>query len=408
MSLAVKMTKILEFPKNFLWGSATSAHQVEGNNIHNDWWDAEQTQKIKYKSDRACDHYNLYEQDFDLAKKLGQNAHRFSIEWSRIEPKQGEFNQKEIEHYRNVLLALKKRNIKSVVTLWHWTNPIWLAKMGGWANKKSSVYFERYAKFIVEELGDLIDFWVTLNEPMVHIGNGYLRGNFPPFKKNIFKAKNAFDNLVKAHQKSYKIVHAKYPEAEVSIAQLINYFEPARKWCPIEIFFAKFLRYIWNYRFLEKIKNEIDYIGVDYYFHNRIVFYPPFIKNLNKKTSDLGWEIYPKGIYYILKELKKYQKPIYITENGVADAQDKFRKDFIKDHLFWVHKAIQEGADVRGYFHWSLMDNFEWGRGFEPRFGLIKIDYKTMERKPRHSAYYYAQICEANQLTLNQYNYLSL
>ncbi len=399
MLYPVKMTKILEFPKNFLWGSATSAHQVEGNNIHNDWWEAEQTGKIKHKSDRACDHYNRYEQDFDLAKKLNQNAHRFSIEWSRIEPKQGEFDQKEIEHYRNILLALKKRNIKSVVTLWHWTNPVWFAEKGGWANKKSSVYFERYVKVIVKELGDLIDFWVTLNEPMVHICNGYLRGNFPPFQKNIFKARKAFNNLIKAHQKSYRIIHTKYPEAKVSIAQLTNYFEPARKWCPLEIFLAKLFRYIWNYWFLEKIKKEVDYIGVDYYFHHRMIFYPWFIKNLNETTSDLGWEIYPKGIYYILKELhQKYQKPIYILENGVADIEDKLRKNFIENHLFWIHKAIQEGADVRGYFYWSLMSNFEWGRGFKPRFGLIKINHQTMERKPRPSAFYYAQICKENRL----------
>ena len=391
MPLALKMTKVLEFPKNFLWGSSTSAYQVEGGIENCDWT------KI-YPAGKACDHYNRYEQDFDLAKSFHQNAHRFSIEWSRIEPKQGKFNQKEIEHYRNVLLALKKRNIKSVVTLWHWTNPVWFAEKGGWANKKSVDYFEQYVKIIVKELGYLIDFWVTLNEPMVCIGKGYVNGNFPPFRKNIFKAKKVFNNLVKAHQKSYKIIHAKYPEAKVSVAQLINYFEPARKWCFLEIFFAKIFHYIWNHYFLEKIKNEIDYIGVDYYFYNRIIFYPPFIKNVSKKVSDNGWEIHPQGIYYVLKYLAQFQKPIYILENGVADPEDKFRKDFIKDHLFWVHKAIQEGINVKGYFHWTLLDNFEWDKGFKSKFGLVEVQRKTMERKPRPSAYYYAQICKENRL----------
>ena len=383
--------KKLKFPKDFLWGTATSAYQVEGGIENCDW------SKV-YPAGKACDHYNRYEQDFDLLKKLNQNAYRFSIEWSRIEPEEGKFDQKEIEHYRQVLLALKKRKIKSVVTLWHWTIPLWLAKKGGWINKKAIDYFTRYTKVIVEELGDLIDFWLTLNEPMVHIGNGHLRGNFPPQEKNIFKARKVFNNLIEGHRKSYHAIHAKYPKAKVGITKLTNYFEPARKWCPLERFIARFLHYQWNHRFLKKIKNCLDYIGLDYYFHDRIVFYPPFKRNFNKITSDLGWEIYPEGIYWVLKYLANFEKPIYITENGLADAKDKLRKDFIKNHLYWVHKAIEEGVDVKGYFHWSLMDNFEWDKGFDPRFGLIEIDYKTLERKIRPSALFYAKICKENAL----------
>ena len=385
------MTKVLKFPKNFLWGSSTSAYQVEGGIKNCDW------SKV-YPAGRACDHYNRYEEDFDLAKKLNQNAHRFSIEWSRVEPKQGKFDRKEIEHYRKVLLALKKRNIKSVVTLWHWTNPVWFVEMGGWTNKKAIDCFEHYTKIIVKEFGHLIDFWVTLNEPMVYIGKGYVNGNFPPFQRNIFKAKKVFNNLVKAHQKSYAIIHSQYPKARVSITKITNYFEPARKWCPLDIFIARLLHYFWNDYFLEKIKNEIDYIGLDYYHHNRMTFYPPFVKNLNEKVGDNGWEIYPKGIYYVLKYLSKFQKPIYILENGLADSKDKFRKQFIKDHLFWIYKTIQEGVDVKGYLHWTLLDNFEWDKGFKSKFGLVEIESKTMERKPRPSAYYYAQICKENCL----------
>ena len=154
-----------------------------------------------------------------------------------------------------------------------------------------------------------------------------------------------------------------------------------------------------HFYILDRIKNYQEFIGLNYYFHNRIKGFK-FNQNENKIVSDLGWEVYPEGIYHVLKNLRKYNKPIYITENGLADAKDKLRKDFIRDHLFWIHKAMEEGIDVKGYFHWSLMDNLEWHKGFEPEFGLIGIDYKTLERKPRPSAFYYAEICKNNSLTI--------
>ncbi|KPJ56128.1 hypothetical protein AMJ49_05670 [Parcubacteria bacterium DG_74_2] len=392
------MARILKFPKNFLWGSATSSHQVEGDNIHNDWWEAEQAGKLKYKSGKACDHYNQYEQDFDLIKKLNQNAYRFSIEWSRIEPREGEFNQKEIEYYRKMLLALKKRDIKIMLTLHHFTTPLWLAKKGDWANPKVIFYFSRFAERVFNEYQDLVDFWVTINEPFsVYATHGYLLGVFPPKKRNPILFLKVVKNQIIVHKKIYKIFHKLKPDIKVGIAKNNAYFEPYFSKSPLDKLSVALAHYFGNEYFLNKIKNYQDFIGLNYYFHRKILF-PFFEKNENKIKSDLNWEIYPKGIYYVLKELKKYQKPVYITENGLADAKDRLRKDFIKDHLFWIHKAIEEGVDVRGYFHWSLMDNFEWAEGFSPRFGLIEIDYKTMERKPRSSAYYYAKICKENQL----------
>ncbi|OGX07022.1 MAG: hypothetical protein A2Z88_09710 [Omnitrophica WOR_2 bacterium GWA2_47_8] len=385
---------MVKFPQGFLWGSATSAYQVEGGIENCDW------SKV-YPAGIACDHYNRYEKDFDLAKSLNQNAHRFSIEWSRIEPREGEFDQTEIEHYRKVLLALRKRGIKSIVTLWHWTNPVWLAEKGGWTNQEAVNYFARYVKKIAEELGGLIDFWVTLNEPMVHIAAGYIDGRFPPRKKNLPQALRVLKNLIKAHKSAYGIIHAKYPLARVSIAQAVSYFEPASHWCPLEILFADIGDYLSNRYFLLKVKNQLDYLGLNYYFHNRVVWYPPFVKNLNKKITDIGWEIYPEGIYHILKNLSRFKKPIYILENGLADAKDEKRKKFMKDHLHWIGKAVEEGIDCRGYFHWSLMDNFEWEKGFSSRFGLVEMNYKTLERKPRPSAFYYAKICKENQLEIN-------
>lgn len=401
----------LKFPSGFLWGTAISAHQVEGGNF-NDWteWEksAKRIQALKkagqnpqdYISGQACDHYHRFEEDFDLAKNLNNNALRFSIEWSRLEPEPGKFNQKEIEHYRKVLLALRERDLEPFVTLWHWTNPWWLAAKGGWANKNVIDYFGRYTKIIVKELGDLINFWVTLNEPLIHLGAGYIIGYFPPQKRNIFLAWPVFENLVKAHQRAYQIIHIHQSKAKVGVANLINYFEPAHPWSPLEKLMAGLAHYFWNHRFLQKTKNYLDYIGLDYYQHDRIVFYPPFRKNLNEKVSDMGWEIYPEGIYHILKYLKSFHLPIYILENGLADREDKQRADYILDHLKWVHRAIQEGVDVRGYFHWSLIDNFEWAFGFWPRFGLYQVDYQTMERIPRPSAQIYAKICQENSIPL--------
>ena len=390
------MNKILKFPNKFLWGSATSSYQVEGGIENCDW-------SKDFPAGNACDHYRRYEEDFNLLKKLNQNAYRFSIEWSRIEPNEGKFDKKEIEHYRKMLLSLKKKEIVSFVTLWHWTTPLWLSKKGGWANNKVIDYFTRYTKIIAEELGDLIDFWITINEPTVpfipgYLYFGYFKGFWPPKKRNIFLALRAYKNFIKAHKKSYQIIHNFNKKARVGVALDCAYIEPYNRKSLLNQISVFIWRYLHNHLFFDLTKKYQDFLGINYYFHDRLKF--PFSpRNENKIVSDLGWEIYPEGIYFVLKEMKKYQKPIYITENGIADAKDKLRKNFIKDHLYWIHRAIEEGVDVRGYLYWSLMDNYEWGGGFKPRFGLIEIDYeKNLERKIRQSAYYYAEICKKNIL----------
>lgn len=186
-------------------------------------------------------------------------------------------------------------------------------------------------------------------------------------------------------------------DVKVGIAANLDFFEPYNKKSPLDRLSVFFCKYFWNEFFLNRIKNHLDFIGLNYYFHDRIMF-PWLRKNENKLVSDIGFEIYPEGIYYVLKELKKYNLPVYITENGLADAKDVLRKDFIKNHLYWIYQAILKGVDVKGYFHWSLMDNFEWEKGINPRFGLIEIDYETLERKIRPSANFYSEICQSNQL----------
>lgn len=418
----------LKFPKGFLWGASTSAHQVEGN-THNDWseWERKNARRLaetareglssgtlpsyvfeqrptpleeeNYISGRACDHYNRFEEDFDIAKSLGHNAHRFSLEWSRIEPEPGVFNEEAILHYRDVLRALKARGMEPFVTLWHWTNPLWVRDLGGPESDEFVFYFTRYVKTVVKRLDDLVNFWITLNEPTSVLLNGYVKGVWPPQKMNPLALLRAFKNLAEAHNKAYEIIHRIDKLANVGFGNILDFWEPHDKYSALDQWLVKQLRYYRNERFLELTSGTHDFLAVQYYFHTKIAF--PFSnKNENKRVSDMGWEIYPQGIYHILKDLKDYKLPIYITENGVADLRDHQREDFLRDHLFWVHRAIRDGVDVRGYFHWSLLDNFEWDKGFWPRFGLVRVNYKTLERRVRPSANFYAKIAKTNTLEL--------
>lgn len=424
--------KELKFPYGFYWGAATSAHQVEGGN-HNDWseWEYANCERLaaeaarrhaktctripdyilnppaggpnplqpeNYISGRACDHYNRYEQDFDIVKQLGHNAHRFSIEWSRVEPEEGKFNEEAIEHYRKVILALRARGVEPFVTLWHWTMPPWVRDKGGVEGKNFPCYFAFYAKYIVEKLKGEANIWITLNEPTSVIFNSYKRGAWPPQKKSFISAQRVFKNLAQAHKSAYAEIHKVQNNALVGFANILTFYEPASRFF-LDKLSTVVAEYFGNKKFFRLTGDTHDFFAVQYYMHAKISF--PSKSNIKgDNNSDMGWEIYPEGICHLLKDLKKYDKPIYITENGLADARDEKRAKFIKDHLLWINKAIQEGVDVRGYFYWSLLDNFEWDKGFWPRFGLVEVDYKTLERKIRPSAWEYAKICKNNSIFL--------
>lgn len=404
------MSKILKFPEKFFWGAATAAHQVEGNN-NNDWteWEKENAKRLSkesggkyplenYISGQTCDHYNRYEEDFDLAKEMGHNAHRFSIEWSRIEPEEGKFNEKEIEHYRNVIRALRARGIEPFVTLWHWTMPIWFVKKGGFEKRRNIKYFVRFCETVAAEFKDEVKFWITLNEPEIYAANSYLKGVWTPQKKDLFSYISVIMNLIRAHREPYKIIKKVSPSAQVGIAKNNIYFE-AYKNKVHNLILKKFMDWWWNFYFLNQIKDYQDFIGLNHYFHNRIKNFK-FHQNENKKISDMGWELYPEAIYYVLICLKKYSKPIYITENGLADAKDENREWFIVESLKSIHRAISEGMGVCGYLYWSLLDNFEWDKGFWPRFGLVEINYETLERKRRPSSYVYEKIAKSNTVEI--------
>lgn len=392
-----------KFPKNFYWGTATSSHQVEGNNTNNDWWRAEQEGKIKHKSGRACDSYNRYEEDFDLAKGLGNNAHRLSIEWSRVEPEEGKFDEKEIEHYKKVIKALKDRGLEPFVTLHHFTNPVWFADKGSWENPRSPFYFARYAEYVVKNLPE-VKYWITINEPFILSTMGYMDGFWPPFKNGVLNALKINTELHRAHKGAYRKIKAVAPKAQIGLAKNVKYFKACNGKFFSRVFVALF-NLILNYGFLDSLKHEQDFAGLNYYYPVNISagFSHPrkWMREFpGAQKSDFGWDIYPEGLYQVVKDASKLDKPIYIFENGIADADDRQRPRFIREHLEQLAKAASEGADVRGYFHWSLLDNFEWAEGFTKKFGLVEVDFKTLERKPRPSYYVYKEICKNNSLNL--------
>lgn len=403
-----------KFPHNFLWGAATSAHQVEGNNIHNDWWLAEQNHALKEASGQACRHYELYAQDFQIAKELNHNCHRFSIEWSRIEPQEGKFDASAIEHYRQVIANLKKQGIEPIVTLLHFTNPVWFSQKGGWTKFKLQKYFLRFVNKIVAEFAGEIKFWITINEPLVYSSHSYLLGAWPPKEHSLFKTAKVTLNLAKAHVLAYRIIHKIYQEQSlnkpmVSISANLQAFEICRPTLKNKL--AVYLRHkLYNLYFIDELlrKKTLDYIGVNYYGRNLADVESWGIRHLLLDScpynhhplpkNSLGWDIYPQGLYKLLVALKKYNLPVLITENGICTEDDNLRWDYIREHLEELHKAIAEGVNVIGYIYWSLIDNFEWDKGFGARFGLVHIDYQDQKRTIRPSAIKLAQIAKSGEI----------
>jgi len=405
---------MISFPKDFLWGAATSAYQVEGDNLFSDWWEWEQAGKVNAPSGKASRHYELYAQDFDLAKELHHNCHRLSIEWSRIEPEEGKFSQKELEHYKTVILSLKERSLIPVVTLHHFTNPIWFAKKGGWLNRKAGAYFLRYVEKVVSLLAKDVDFWVTINEPMVYTYFSYLLGLWPPQDKSFFHARQVTNRLLKTHVRTYHLIRAIYKEnnlplPKTSIAQNMQAFIPCLPTLRNKL--AAYLRHRhYNLEFIEKAaaQRSLDFIGVNYYSPSWVELRGWGINNFtsdvcknshrNLRKNSMGWDIYPQGLYDLLMSLKKFRLPVFILENGICTDNDSLRWDYIREHLESVHKAMQSGVSMMGYLYWSLLDNYEWDKGFSPRFGLIAVDYHTYKRTVRESARKFSEVCRTANL----------
>lgn len=400
----------LKFPNGFLWGSASSAYQTEGGNSNADWWLWERSKKRQdhlkrhgkdpkdYMSGEACDFYNRYEEDFVLAEHLNHGAIRIGVEWSRIQPEEGIFDEQVMEHYEKILRSAKFHKLKVFLTLHHYTNPIWFARKGGFLKKENNVYFINFAKQIVHCFHEYVDFWVTINEPELYATQSYGIGVMPPQIRSIIAPLKVVNNFIECHKKVSAFIKS-HSGAPVSMAFNLLDLQPTGWLGELAV---SIVRYVANGYIMRRVINYCDYIGVNYYFHHHIgIFGLRHKSHSEHEHTDRGWGIHPEGLERVLLSLKKFNKPLYILENGLADSKDVLREKFIKSHLINVHKAISGGADVRGYLYWSLTDNFEWEEGFWPKFGLVEIDRNDLlRRKVRYSAIKYAEICQNNYLEI--------
>ncbi len=399
------MQDILGFPEGFLWGAATAAHQIEGRNTNNDWWRSEQQGRVPHRSGDACDSWNRFPDDVRLLADLGLNAYRFSVEWARIEPEPGHFDRAALDRYHSLVEALLERGIQPMVTLHHFTSPIWLADRGGWSSSDVVPRFAAYAGRVARELGDGVRWWVTLNEPSLMANFGYVEGSWPPHRKgDVLGYLRVVRNAVRAHAAARLALRAQTSEARASIAFAIWPLEPYRPSHPADRLAVWLLDLMSHEWLLTSSAPALDWIGVNFYTRMLTRWAPSLSRPLPEtlpgpgEKTDFNWEIYPEGLYHVLRRLARFGRPIVITENGIADADDDQRPRFIVEYLRQAHRAIADGVDLRGYVHWTLMDNFEWAEGYTKRFGLAEVDFATQRRTLRPSASLYRDVARANAI----------
>lgn len=424
------------FPSSFLFGTAAAATQVEGHCTTSDWWDfAQEPGRVKGGDapHPACDVWNRFEDDIGLHRQIGANAHRLSVEWARIEPEPGHWDLEALERYRRMIGALRDASIEPVVTLHHFTLPRWVAREGGLLNPDYPIRFERFVSRVLECLGDLVVRWVTINEPNVVATMGYLLGVFPPATRDPRKAIRAHEALIEAHARAYRAIHSlagrRGWNAQVGVAHHLRIMEPSRANHPGDRMATRVLEEAFNQAFLRAIcggpvpfgeralmalsgarrvdaRGTQDFLGINYYGRDRARLSTSarefFVRRevpRGAEVSDLGWEVYPEGLGELLRTWGRATKlPIYVTENGIADSRDAQRPSFLVRHLGQIADALREGIDVRGYFHWTLLDNFEWAEGYAPRFGLYEVDSATQARKARPSVEVFRRITKSCQI----------
>jgi beta-glucosidase len=404
----------------FLLGAGTSAHQVEGGNRDSDWWAWEEQGRTRERSGSACDHWRRFEDDFVLARRLGHDAHRFSVEWARIEPRPDRIDCAALAHYVEIVDALHDLALEPFVTLHHFTSPSWLAKLGSWEADGVAERFARYARTVADALAPRVRWWITINEPMVLAYRAYVEGAWPPGRRELSAGFAAIRNLARAHALAYAAIHQVYRERglappRVGIAKHVRVFAPCRRAHALDraaahlrdrVFNVMFVRALATGRLswpgLVKVRlpaaGTLDFLGLNYYTRDFIRFGGVTGARLfgdlctehehagTGPPNALGWETHPDGLSKFLRRFGRLGVPLVVTENGTWMHDDADRAAFIDDHLEAVVRARAGGVDVRGYLYWSLLDNYEWDLGFEPRFGIVEVDYATQERHPRQSA----------------------
>ncbi|OYT71299.1 MAG: beta-glucosidase [Armatimonadetes bacterium JP3_11] len=435
----------MQFPQGFLWGAATAAYQIEGSPLADGagasiWHRFSHTPGTILNGDTgdvACDHYRRWQEDIEWMKRLGLNAYRFSVAWGRVLPTgRGAVNHKGLDFYKRLVDGLLQAGITPMITLYHWDLPAELQDCGGWANRDCAKWFADYACFMFRELGDRVPLWATLNEPWVVMALGYLWGQHAPGMRDIGAAAKAGHHLLLGHGKAVQAFRAQgLPNARIGIVTNLGPQQPASDSPQDQMVAALWHNFINRY-FLDPIfrgeypdtvinfigefapkaapddmriiQSQIDFLGVNYYTRNVLAYdaSDPIgsrtVFQEGKLHTEMGWEVYPEGLYEILKWVyEEYGEiPLYITENGAAfpdtpnpqgEVDDPLRVDYIRTHLEQAHRAIREGVPLKGYFYWSLMDNFEWAFGYSKRFGLLYVDFETQKRTMKSSGRWYAE-----------------
>jgi beta-glucosidase len=412
------------FPAGFLWGAATSHHQVEGASEPSDWTDWTRDPKHTAdgrNADEACGWWRgRAEEDLSLARSLGHDAHRMGISWARIEPAPGRWDETALARYEGILAHARRIGLSTSVTLHHFTLPRWLAGKGGFGNEESVASFARFAAHAVQRLAPLVTHWATFNEPSVYAMMSWGGTKWPPGRGSPLAQLEVLARLLRAHAAAMTAIRAVRPEASVGIVLNAPAFDPDRlerrrdravtfaqdhafTGCVLDALETGVLRFPLALapREVPGLRGSFDWLGLNYYGRYRVRFDPravalAFGRHVQEngiRHGEVDWgEPHPEGLTRLLLRFAALGRPVYVTENGVFDPTDLVRQRYLVDHVAAVRTAIERGADVRGYFHWSLLDNFEWAEGFTTPFGLVEVDRVTGERRPRASAELYRRL----------------
>jgi beta-glucosidase len=386
------------FPDGFTWGTATAAHQIEGGNTNNDWWAFEHTpgSGCSEPSGDACDSWIRWEEDADLVAGMGLDNYRFSVEWSRIEPADGEISRAALDHYRRQCLGLRQRGIDPVVSFHHFTTPRWLVDQGGWETGVAVERFGRFCTVVADALGDVIARACTINEPNIVATMGWHAGMFPPGRQDVDLSRRVAAHFADAHRVAVGAIRAAAPGVPVGLTLSMTDYQLA----PGGEETLESIRHHAEDVFLDATEGD-DFLGVQVY--TRMLIGPDGWAGYEDGVPvlDMGYEFYPASLGHCLRRAWDYTAgslPLLVTENGIGTSDDEQRIDYVRQALAGVLDALAEGVDVRGYTYWSLLDNFEWALGYRPRFGLVSVDRATFARMPKPSAAWLASVAAANAL----------
>jgi beta-glucosidase len=351
------------------------------------------------------------------------NAYRFSIEWSRIQPREDTWDEDAIAHYQEIVNILRGYGIEPMLTLHHFTHPLWFIQQHPWHKDSSREKFLRFVEKMATSITG-VQYWITFNEPYVILLGGYLDGCTPPGIRDVDLSMLALRNIFTCHGKAYDIIHAHVPDARVSVAHNMSVFAPWKRWNPLDRLLTRTAKYFYNHSIIDAfhtgtfvikfpfshpltidlpIKGKLDFFGVNYYTRIHLRFNPFRKMGVELRNRDLdgrgltnvGWEIHPRGLARVLRYASRLNVPLMITENGIATHDSQLKTRYLREHVDMVEECLRNGLDVRGYYYWTLIDNYEWLHGLDVRFGLYRVDFETLQRIPTSAATYYSYLIES-------------